>query len=208
MMGLDDVLTVGRVNMNMDVNGPATSLRDLMGGLNGKAGFATGAGRVRNTLRAPAAVQPVRPADAVRRRCLAHLLHRRQFRHQAGHRDHPRHGGRDAGRDRGRHRQHRPAQRAHRHARRSEVEGPEPLGDRRADAHHRAARQPERDSGSGGDGRQHRQFRHRHRQCRDARHLRRADRPRWQQRCRRQSLRHGAQQRPRPPSRRSPPASR
>ena len=49
MMGLEDVLTVGRVNMNMDVNGPATSLRDLMGGLNGKAGFATGSGQVRNT---------------------------------------------------------------------------------------------------------------------------------------------------------------
>jgi hypothetical protein len=49
MMGMDDVLTVGRVNMNMDVNGPATSLRDLMAGLNGKAGFTTGAGQVRNT---------------------------------------------------------------------------------------------------------------------------------------------------------------
>jgi AsmA family protein len=49
MMGLEDVLTVGRVNMNMDVNGPATSLRDLMAGLNGKAGFATGAGQIRNT---------------------------------------------------------------------------------------------------------------------------------------------------------------
>jgi len=49
MMGLEDVLTVGRVNVNMDVNGPATSLRDLMGGLNGKAGFATGSGQVRNT---------------------------------------------------------------------------------------------------------------------------------------------------------------
>jgi uncharacterized protein involved in outer membrane biogenesis len=49
MMGLEDVLTVGRVNMNMDVNGPATSLRDLMGGLNGKAGFVTGSGQVRNT---------------------------------------------------------------------------------------------------------------------------------------------------------------
>ena len=48
MMGLEDVLTVGRVNMNMDVNGPATSLRGLMGGLNGKASFATGEGRVRN----------------------------------------------------------------------------------------------------------------------------------------------------------------
>ncbi|HKP24199.1 MAG TPA: AsmA family protein [Dongiaceae bacterium] len=48
MMGLEDVLTVGRVNMNMDVNGPATSLRDLMAGLNGKAGFATGSGQIRN----------------------------------------------------------------------------------------------------------------------------------------------------------------
>jgi AsmA family protein len=48
MMGLEDVLTVGRLNMNMDVNGPATSLRDLMGGLNGKASFATGEGRVQN----------------------------------------------------------------------------------------------------------------------------------------------------------------
>jgi uncharacterized protein involved in outer membrane biogenesis len=49
MMGLEDVLTVGRVNMTMDVNGPGTSLRDLMAGLNGKAGFATGSGQVRNT---------------------------------------------------------------------------------------------------------------------------------------------------------------
>ncbi len=48
MMGLEDVLTVGRLNMNMDVNGPATSLRGLMGGLNGKASFATGEGRVQN----------------------------------------------------------------------------------------------------------------------------------------------------------------
>lgn len=49
MMGLDDVLTVGRVTMSMDVNGPATSLRGLMGGLNGRAGFSTGAGQIRNT---------------------------------------------------------------------------------------------------------------------------------------------------------------
>ena len=49
MMGLDDVLTVNRVNMTMDVNGPATSLRDLMAGLNGMAGFATGPGRVQNS---------------------------------------------------------------------------------------------------------------------------------------------------------------
>jgi uncharacterized protein involved in outer membrane biogenesis len=35
--------------MTMDVNGPGTSLRDLMAGLNGKAGFATGSGQVRNT---------------------------------------------------------------------------------------------------------------------------------------------------------------
>jgi AsmA family protein len=48
MMGLEDVLTVGRLNMNMNVNGPATSLRGLMGGLNGKASFATGEGRVQN----------------------------------------------------------------------------------------------------------------------------------------------------------------
>jgi len=48
MMGLEDVLTVGRVNMNMDVNGPATSLRNLMAGLNGKAGFSTGSGEIRN----------------------------------------------------------------------------------------------------------------------------------------------------------------
>ena len=48
MMGLEDVLTVGRLNMDMDVNGPATSLRGLMGGLNGKASFATGEGRVQN----------------------------------------------------------------------------------------------------------------------------------------------------------------
>jgi uncharacterized protein involved in outer membrane biogenesis len=48
MMGLEDVLTVGRVNMNMDVNGPGTSLRNLMAGLNGKAGFSTGAGQIRN----------------------------------------------------------------------------------------------------------------------------------------------------------------
>ncbi|WP_119301816.1 AsmA family protein [Dongia deserti] len=49
MMGLEDVLTVGRVNMNMDVNGPATSLRSLMAGLNGKASFVTGEGEVRNS---------------------------------------------------------------------------------------------------------------------------------------------------------------
>ncbi|HEV8388879.1 MAG TPA: AsmA family protein [Dongiaceae bacterium] len=49
MMGLEDVLTVGRVNMTMDVNGPGTSLRALMAGLNGKAGFATGSGQVRNS---------------------------------------------------------------------------------------------------------------------------------------------------------------
>ncbi|HET6157304.1 MAG TPA: AsmA family protein [Dongiaceae bacterium] len=49
MMGLEDVLTVGRVDMTMDVNGPGTSLRDLMAGLNGKAGFATGPGQVRNS---------------------------------------------------------------------------------------------------------------------------------------------------------------
>jgi hypothetical protein len=49
MMGMEDVLTVGRVNMTMDVNGPAKSLRDLMAGLNGKAGFATGEGQVRNS---------------------------------------------------------------------------------------------------------------------------------------------------------------
>jgi uncharacterized protein involved in outer membrane biogenesis len=34
--------------MNMDVTGPAMSLRGLMGGLNGKASFATGEGRVQN----------------------------------------------------------------------------------------------------------------------------------------------------------------
>ncbi len=49
MMGLADVLTVGHVNMNMDVNGPATSLHGLMAGLNGKASFATGEGQVRNS---------------------------------------------------------------------------------------------------------------------------------------------------------------
>ena len=49
MMGLEDVLTVGRLDMTMDVNGPATSMRDLMAGLNGKAGFATGEGQVRNS---------------------------------------------------------------------------------------------------------------------------------------------------------------
>jgi len=49
MMGLEDVLTVGRLDMTMDVNGPATSTRDLMAGLNGKAGFATGEGQVRNS---------------------------------------------------------------------------------------------------------------------------------------------------------------
>jgi uncharacterized protein involved in outer membrane biogenesis len=49
MMGLEDVLTVGRVNMNMDVNGPATSLRGLMAGLNGKASFMTGEGQVENS---------------------------------------------------------------------------------------------------------------------------------------------------------------
>lgn len=49
MMGLADVLTVGRVDITLDVNGPAASLRDLMGGLNGKASFATGPGSVRNS---------------------------------------------------------------------------------------------------------------------------------------------------------------
>jgi len=49
MMGLEDVLTVSRVNMTMDVNGPGTSLRNLMAGLNGTAGFATGSGQVRNS---------------------------------------------------------------------------------------------------------------------------------------------------------------
>lgn len=49
MMGMEDVLTVGRVNMTMDVNGPGTSMRDLMAGLNGAAGFATGEGQVRNS---------------------------------------------------------------------------------------------------------------------------------------------------------------
>jgi uncharacterized protein involved in outer membrane biogenesis len=49
MMGLQDVLTVGRVNVGMDVSGPGTSLRDLMAGLNGQATFATGEGQVRNS---------------------------------------------------------------------------------------------------------------------------------------------------------------
>lgn len=49
IMGLQDVLTVGRLNMNMDVDGPATSLSGLMAGLNGKASFATGEGQVRNS---------------------------------------------------------------------------------------------------------------------------------------------------------------
>ncbi|HET6621493.1 MAG TPA: AsmA family protein [Dongiaceae bacterium] len=49
MMGLEDVLTVGRVDMTMDVTGPATSMHDLMAGLNGAAGFATGEGKVRNS---------------------------------------------------------------------------------------------------------------------------------------------------------------
>jgi uncharacterized protein involved in outer membrane biogenesis len=49
MMGMEDVLTVNRVDMTMDVNGPATSLRDLMAGLNGAAGFATGEGKIRNS---------------------------------------------------------------------------------------------------------------------------------------------------------------
>jgi uncharacterized protein involved in outer membrane biogenesis len=49
MMGMEDVLTVDRVNMTMDVNGPGTSMRDLMAGLNGAAGFATGEGQVRNS---------------------------------------------------------------------------------------------------------------------------------------------------------------
>jgi len=48
MMGVEDVLTVGRVNMDMDVNGPATSLHGLMAGLNGKASFVTGEGKVRD----------------------------------------------------------------------------------------------------------------------------------------------------------------
>ncbi|HWA49136.1 MAG TPA: AsmA family protein [Dongiaceae bacterium] len=49
MMGLQDVLTVGRVDIVLDVNGPAASLRDLMAGLNGTASFATGSGSVRNS---------------------------------------------------------------------------------------------------------------------------------------------------------------
>jgi uncharacterized protein involved in outer membrane biogenesis len=48
MMGMEDVLTVGRADMDLDVTGPATSLHGLMAGLNGKASFATGEGRVRN----------------------------------------------------------------------------------------------------------------------------------------------------------------
>lgn len=49
MMGLQDVLTVGRVDIALDVNGPGKSLRDLMAGLNGQASFATGSGSVRNS---------------------------------------------------------------------------------------------------------------------------------------------------------------
>lgn len=49
MMGLQEVLTVGRVDIALDVNGPGTSLRDLMAGLNGAASFATGSGSVRNS---------------------------------------------------------------------------------------------------------------------------------------------------------------
>jgi AsmA family protein len=49
MMGLQGVLTVGRVDIALDVNGPGTSLRDLMAGLNGTASFATGSGSVRNS---------------------------------------------------------------------------------------------------------------------------------------------------------------
>ena len=49
MMGLQDVLSVGRVDLSLDVNGPGTSLRDLMAGLNGTASFATGSGEVRNS---------------------------------------------------------------------------------------------------------------------------------------------------------------
>jgi uncharacterized protein involved in outer membrane biogenesis len=49
MMGLQDVLSVGRVDLSFDVNGPGTSLRDLMAGLNGNAGFATGPGEVRDS---------------------------------------------------------------------------------------------------------------------------------------------------------------
>lgn len=49
MTGLQDVLSVGRVDIALDVNGPGTSLRDLMGGLNGTASFATGSGEVRNS---------------------------------------------------------------------------------------------------------------------------------------------------------------
>jgi AsmA family protein len=49
MMGLQDVLTVDGVDIALDVNGPGTSLRDLMAGLNGNASFATGSGSVRNS---------------------------------------------------------------------------------------------------------------------------------------------------------------
>ena len=40
MMGLEDVLTVGRVNIALDVNGPAPRCATLMAGLNGNASFA------------------------------------------------------------------------------------------------------------------------------------------------------------------------
>ena len=49
MMGIEDVLTVGRFDIAMDVSGPATSLRSLMAGLNGKTSFVTGEGQVRNS---------------------------------------------------------------------------------------------------------------------------------------------------------------
>jgi hypothetical protein len=49
MMGLQDVLIVDRVDLALDVNGPGTSLRELMAGLNGTASFATGSGEVRNS---------------------------------------------------------------------------------------------------------------------------------------------------------------
>jgi uncharacterized protein involved in outer membrane biogenesis len=49
MMGLEDVLTVGRVDLALDVNGPGLSMHELMGNLNGTASFATGPGQVRNS---------------------------------------------------------------------------------------------------------------------------------------------------------------
>lgn len=47
-MGLDGVLQSKHANLEVELNGPATSLRDLMAGANGNFMFETGSGRLQN----------------------------------------------------------------------------------------------------------------------------------------------------------------